>query len=56
LRIDWQPLPRTRLTVPAEAPVFGIDRCAIVGVYCSGMFMYRNEAVPVREVDAFVAD
>jgi S1-C subfamily serine protease len=37
------------------SPLFALDDAQVVGLHASGLFMYRNEAVPGADVASFVA-
>ena len=36
------------------SPVFSLDSGDVAGIHCSGVFMYRNEAIPTSEIAPFV--
>jgi S1-C subfamily serine protease len=36
------------------SPVFSLDSGGVAGIHCSGVFNYRNEAIPATEIAAFM--
>jgi S1-C subfamily serine protease len=36
------------------SPVFSLDSGGVAGIHCSGVFNYRNEAIPAAEIAPFV--
>ena len=36
------------------SPVFSLDSGGVAGIHCSGVFNYRNEAIPAAEIAEFV--
>ena len=38
------------------SPLFSLETGDVVGVHYSGIFMWRNEAVPAADIETFVAE